>query len=99
MSFLRKPVPKFCCLGELVCGAVGIVVSINRERRLKPKVLLVLNEKKERITPPRIIDLAKFDPAKYGAKFDVKSVVQGDAYGINILDYIIPNNKAMSKIA
>jgi len=104
----QKMVEQFIqCLGiypvgsivELVCGAVGIVVSINRERRLKPKVLLVLNEKKERITPPKIIDLAKFDPAKYGAKFDVKSVVQGKTYGINILDYLIPNNKAMSSIA
>jgi len=101
----QKMVEQFIqCLGiypvgsivELVCGAVGIVISINRERRLKPKILLVLNEKKERIMPPRIIDLAKFDAAKYGAQFDVKSVVQGDTYGINVLDYIVPGAKTVT---
>jgi HD-GYP domain-containing protein (c-di-GMP phosphodiesterase class II) len=100
----QKMVEQFIqCLGifpvgsivELVCGAVGIVVSINRERRLKPKILLVLNEGKARIMPPRIIDLAKFDTSKYGAQFDVKCVVRGETYDINVLDYIKPNAKSV----
>ena len=103
----QKMVEQFIqCLGiypvgsivELMCGAVGIVISINRERRLKPKILLVMNEKKERIMPPRIIDLAKFDAAKYGTQFDVKSVVQGDTYGINVLDYIVPKTSAAAAV-
>ncbi len=100
----QKMVEQFIqCLGiypvgsivELVCGAVGIVVSINRERRLKPKILLVLNERKERIMPPRIIDLARLDTTKHGTQFDIKCVVQGETYGINVLDYIKPNAKAV----
>lgn len=100
----QKMVEQFIqCLGiypvgsivELVCGAVGIVVSINRERRLKPKILLVLNERNERIMPPRIIDLARLDTTKHGTQFDIKCVVQGETYGINVLDYIKPNAKAV----
>lgn len=101
----QKMVEQFIqCLGiypvgsivELVCGAVGIVISINRERRLKPMILLVLNEQKVRITPPRIIDLAKFDVLKYGTQFDIKSVVQGHTYGINVLDYIKPSTTSVA---
>lgn len=96
----QKMVEQFIqCLGiypvgsivELECGAIGIVVSINRERRLKPKILLVLTEQKRYIYPPRIIDLEKFDFAKYGTQFDIKRVVRGEECGINVLDYIAPD--------
>ena len=104
----KKMVEQFIqCLGiypvgsivELVCGAIGIVVTVNREQRLKPNILLVLDEKREYIIPPRIIDLAKFDSAKYGNQFDIKSVVEGNTYGINVLDYIKPTNKAAATVA
>ncbi|HEY4731693.1 MAG TPA: HD-GYP domain-containing protein [Gammaproteobacteria bacterium] len=104
----NKMVEQFIqCLGiypvgsvvELACGAIGIVISINRERRLKPKILLVMNEKKEFITPTRIIDLAKFDSSKFGTQFDVKNVVQASVYRINILDYITPRSAIDQSVA
>lgn len=104
----NKMVEQFIqCLGiypvgsvvELVCGAIGIVVSINRERRLKPKILLVMNEQKKFITPTRIIDLAKFDSSKFGTQFDVKNVVQASEHGINILDYVTPQSVVGKSVA
>ena len=46
-------------LVELTSGEVGVVVEQNFERRLKPKVMLVLDAYKEVLESPALLDLAE----------------------------------------
>jgi HD-GYP domain-containing protein (c-di-GMP phosphodiesterase class II) len=51
-------------LVELTTGQVGIVIEQNFERRLKPKVMLLLNEFKQPLKKRKLLDLAKDDLIK-----------------------------------
>ncbi len=51
-------------LVELTTGEVGIVVEQNFERRLKPKVMLLLDPFKQTIHKPQLIDLAEDERRK-----------------------------------
>lgn len=44
---------------QLSDGSVGVVLSHNKEKRLKPEILLIKNEDGERLEKPRFIDLSK----------------------------------------
>lgn len=51
---------------ELTTGEVGVVVSEYRTRRLKPKVMVLLDSRKYRLREPKLVDLSELDnnPAK-----------------------------------
>lgn len=51
-------------LVELTTGQVGIVLEQNFERRLKPKIMLLLNEFKQPLKRRKLLDLAKDDMIK-----------------------------------
>ncbi|WP_341937325.1 HD-GYP domain-containing protein [Marinimicrobium sp. C2-29] len=51
-------------LVELSTGEVGVVVEQNFERRLKPKVMLVLDAVKSPLESPQVFDLAEDDRRK-----------------------------------
>ncbi len=51
-------------LVELTTGQVGVVVEQNFERRLKPKIMLLLNEFKQPLKKKKLLDLAKDDMDK-----------------------------------
>ncbi len=51
-------------LVELNTGEVGVVVEQNFERRLKPKVMLVLDACKQLLSNPVLVDLAEDDQRK-----------------------------------
>jgi HD-GYP domain-containing protein (c-di-GMP phosphodiesterase class II) len=51
-------------LVELSTGEVGVVVEQNFERRLKPKVMLVLDARKGLLSEPRLLDLYEDDRRK-----------------------------------
>jgi hypothetical protein len=51
-------------LVELSTGEVGVVVEQNFERRLKPKVMLVLDARKSFLDKPIVIDLAEDERRK-----------------------------------
>lgn len=73
---------------ELSTGEIGIVASINRQRKLKPRVMIVMNKNKVPVSPPRIIDLAKVEKAKGGMPYNVKTVIQPSTYNLDVRDYI-----------
>ena len=49
-------------LVELSSGEVGIVISVNPEFRLKPKVNVILDSNKRPVYPHRVVDLAQHQP-------------------------------------
>lgn len=75
-------------LVELSTGAIGVVISINRARRLKPKVALVLNSNKVKLQKSVVTDLST-DKDEKGDEMKIKTVLPAGSFEINPMDYIV----------
>lgn len=75
-------------LVEMNTGAVGVVVTINRERRLQPKVVLVLNRDKHPYAQPKLVDLMKDTHDSKGSKLEISKVLPSGTYGIIPTEYL-----------
>jgi putative nucleotidyltransferase with HDIG domain len=73
---------------ELNTGAVGVIVTVNRERRLKPRVALVMNPDKRRYKRPKTIDLAQYELDHPDKPIEISKVLPHGAYGIYPVDYL-----------
>lgn len=71
-------------LVELSTGQVGAVVETNGLRRLKPSVMLLLNEKKEPYSEFEFLDLSNTSEV-----VEVKSGLPPGAYGINMQEIFL----------
>lgn len=96
-DFNRELVESFIsCMGifpigslvELSTGDIGVVVTINRARRLKPKVALVLTAKHKPYREKLFTDLHK-DKAINGKDIKIKKVLPTGTLGINPMDHLI----------
>ncbi len=75
-------------LVELSTGAIGVVITINRARRLKPKVALVLTASGTPFSHRFIADLA--DERYTGPEeLKIKRVLPSGTHNINPMDYIV----------
>ena len=73
-------------LVEMNTGSVGVVATINRERRLRPKVVLVLTSDKKPFDKPKVIDMME---DKAGVReLEIKHVLASGTYGINPVSYL-----------
>lgn len=70
-------------LVELSNGEVGIVVSQNPERRLRPKVMVVADAGKARMPQAKLLDLLKTQQDGSGNALSVKSSLMPGTYGID----------------
>jgi len=82
-------------LVELTTGDIGVVIEQNEERRLRPKVMLLIDGNNQRYKRPPIIDLcldavSVGSPDAFGKKrgrypeIDIKRDLEPDAYDIDI---------------
>ncbi len=70
-------------LVEMNTGAVAIVIAQNESRRLKPRIMLILDEKKQRLPQFNTIDLL-FDTHLKGVEnMWIEKCLEPGAYGIN----------------
>lgn len=69
-------------LVEMTSGELGVVISNNRARRLRPKVMLVRDEQGKTYSPLRIHDLALTPVADYG----IRRVLEPGARGLEVKD-------------
>jgi HD-GYP domain-containing protein (c-di-GMP phosphodiesterase class II) len=71
-------------LVELSSGEVGVVVAEYRTRRLRPKVMLLLDSNKNKVREPRIVDL-QAEAVEAGAPgLSIKKSLEPQAYGIDL---------------
>jgi HD-GYP domain-containing protein (c-di-GMP phosphodiesterase class II) len=76
-------------LVELNTGDVAVVIAHNKIRRLKPKVLLILDPEKKAYANPGILDLIH-DPLAFGdTPFEVRRALAPGMYGINPREYYL----------
>lgn len=95
-DFDEKLVEQFIqCMGiypigsivELSTGGIGVVVSVNRTRRLRPRVALVLDDAQQPYQPPRIVDLTDEDAHGEPAVV-IRGILPAGSFGINPSDYL-----------
>jgi HD-GYP domain-containing protein (c-di-GMP phosphodiesterase class II) len=72
---------------EMSTGEVGIVIAQNRKQRLKPRILMLLDEHKDPYPGPKIVDLQTQAVDYSGHEYTILHGLQPDAYGINPADY------------
>ena len=75
-------------LVELSTDEIGIVLSMSQGRRLAPYVMLVCDEEKQKITPPRVLDLSQFTQEKNESPVEIRKVLETNSYGIDVRKYI-----------
>ncbi|MBU2478640.1 MAG: hypothetical protein KKA36_06080, partial [Gammaproteobacteria bacterium] len=85
-------------LVELTSGEVGIVISVNPTSRLKPKIDLILNEKKQPYFPSRVVNLEEFKSTDPSNTYAIKEVLTPGAYNINMREHLAPIQAAKSKL-
>lgn len=71
-------------LVELSSGEVGVVVAEYRSRRLRPKVMLLLDASKAPLPTSRIVDLQQTAPNESAASLSISKSLEPDAYGIDL---------------
>jgi HD-GYP domain-containing protein (c-di-GMP phosphodiesterase class II) len=95
-DFKKELVEEFIrCMGifpigslvELSTGSIGVVVTINRYRRLKPRIALVLNPDKQPYKRKMIVTLLDFGSGKDEVK--IKRVLPANTYGIDPMAHIV----------
>ena len=74
-------------LVELNTGEVGVVVTMNRRRRLKPKVVLVLRSNNIPFDMPTTIDLST-QTTEEGIPYEISMVLEPGTYGINPVGFL-----------
>jgi len=75
-------------LVELTDGRVGVVITVNRKRRLRPRVALVLKEDKTPYRKPKLVNLVDLEEAQGQDAPSIVKVLQPGEYGINPIDYL-----------
>jgi len=73
-------------LVEMNTGSVGVVATINRDRRLRPTVVLVLTSDKKPFEKPKIVDMMSGKPGV--SDLEIKHVLPSGTYGINPTSYL-----------
>lgn len=84
-------------LVELTSGEVGFVVSVNPEFRLRPKVNIVLDSRKRRLYPQRVVDLAQHQLSTPDSNYAIRQVLMPDAYGIDVKAELAPFQAARAR--
>ncbi len=75
-------------LVELNTGQVGVVITINRIRYLRPKLVLVLDRDKVRYGATKTVDLMRQMRDEEGRLWEIKNVLAPQTYGINPVDFL-----------
>ena len=74
---------------ELNTGEVGIVISVDPDAKLLPRVMLVRDPDKNPYMPPRVINLRQYTNEEARGVYEITRVVEHDAYGIDLKSYLI----------
>lgn len=74
---------------ELSSGEVGIIISQNRIRRLKPRVVLVLDKQKVAYEFNPVLDLIEDPRDENGKPVEILYPLAPGSYGIDISDYYL----------
>lgn len=76
-------------LVEINQSEVGIVVAANREKALKPNVLLIMKKGGEKYFPGRMVQLSEKDPSTQQDLWQITNVLDAIQEGVSIKSYLL----------
>ncbi len=91
----KKLVIKFIeCLGVyppgspvvMTNGSLGVVIEVNDKMKLRPKVILLMDEEKQPL-PEQVIDLSEMICDNHGNTFTIKNIINAEEWNIDINKY------------
>ena len=71
-------------LVELSSGEVAVVMAEYRTRRLRPKVMVLLDTDKQPLVDVKMVDLLHQKETEDGRPLDIVSSLEPEAYGIDM---------------
>lgn len=74
-------------LCEMTSGEIGIIVEQNKADKLKPRVLLILDAKKQKISE-KIVDLASEAKDTQGNTYKIKQIMRAQDYDVDLKHYL-----------
>ncbi|MCC6206885.1 MAG: HD-GYP domain-containing protein [Gammaproteobacteria bacterium] len=72
---------------ELSTGEVGIITEQNLDRRLRPKVILILDRDKQPVKKTTEVDLLSYTQDRDGQPVDIQKGLPDGAYGIDLTQF------------
>ncbi|MFZ2727150.1 MAG: HD-GYP domain-containing protein [Methylococcaceae bacterium] len=72
---------------QLMNGAIAIVVEVNPQFKLKPKVIIILDEEQNFVMHEKILDLAKNPFDRHEKLYTIKNMVRPEDWNINLVKY------------
>ena len=72
---------------EMQTGELGVVTKVHREQKLKPRVMLVTDEEKQRGFQ-KVVDLARMTVHSSGNPYQIKTVHPNGAFGIELKEFV-----------
>ena len=72
-------------LVELSSGEVAVVIAEYRTRRLRPRVMVLLDRNKEPVSNGRMIDLLSQETTADGQPLEIVNSLEPEAYGIDMM--------------
>jgi HD-GYP domain-containing protein (c-di-GMP phosphodiesterase class II) len=76
-------------LVELRTGEVAVVVEQNRVRRLKPRILVMLDKAKQHIESPLVLDLKEDPLAEDGTAYQIRHALEPGSHGIEPREFYL----------
>ncbi len=76
-------------LVEINQSEVGIVVAANREKALKPTVLLIMKKGEDKYFPARMVQLNEKDPSTQQDRWKITNVLDPNQEGVSIKSYFL----------
>jgi HD-GYP domain-containing protein (c-di-GMP phosphodiesterase class II) len=73
-------------LVELTNGAVAMVVEVHENAKLRPKVVMILDEEKNPVAE-RIIDLSSMATDKHGNPYIIKNIIKAKDWNVDVSKY------------
>lgn len=74
-------------LCEMSSGEIGIIVEQNKTDKLKPKVLLILNARKQKISE-KIVDLVHDSKDEQGNSYKIRQIMRAQDYDVDLNHYL-----------
>jgi putative nucleotidyltransferase with HDIG domain len=73
---------------EMSTGSIGVVITANRQRRLRPRVALTLSPDRQPYTPATILDLMHVTHDTNGKPLEIRKVLPAGSFDINPTEYM-----------
>ena len=75
------------CVVEMTNGSIAIVVEVNEKIKLRPKIIILLDEDKNQVAEEVVLDLSKMITDRAGEFYTIRGIVKPEDWNIDSSKY------------